>query len=98
MPSRSPISTCPDNPHYFFFHGRPLILISSADIYYDIFSPRQDFAWYLDTLAAHGSNFTRIYPAGCTAFVPSDGDTSVLPWVRRVDGKFDIALAIRARS
>jgi hypothetical protein len=88
--SASPVGVHPDNPHYFVFRGEPLILVSSGDIYYDVFSPRQDFREYLDTLAAHGSNFTRIYPAGCTAFVPSDGAGSILPWVRLGNGRFDL--------
>ena len=79
MSSTSPVGVHPDNPHYFVYRGEPLILVSSGDIYYDVFSPRQDFVEYLDTIAAYGSNFTRFYPAGCTAFVPSDGDRSILP-------------------
>ena len=90
MAASSPIGVLPSNPHYFLYHGRPTILVSSGDIYYDVFSPRQDFTSYLDTLAAFDSNFTRIYPAGCTAFVPQDGDSSILPWVRLRNGKFDL--------
>jgi hypothetical protein len=90
LESSSPISACPENPHWFSWRGRPVILVSSGDIYYDVFSPRHDFAGYLDALAAHGSNFTRMYPAGCTAFVPQDGDTSILPWVRLDTGAFDL--------
>jgi hypothetical protein len=85
-----PIALYPGNQHYFSYRGRPLILVSSGDIYYDLFSPRQDFREYLDTLATHRCNFTRIYPAGCTAFVPSDGTASLLPWVRLPGGLYDL--------
>ncbi len=90
MTATGPIRAHPDNPHYFEYHGKPIILIASGDIYYDVFSPRQDFRAYLDTLAAHGNNITRIYPAGCTAFVPQDGNSSILPWVRLDSGSFDL--------
>ena len=59
----------PQNPHYFAVNGSPIILISSSDIYYDIFSPNYDFRKYLDSLAASEMNITRIYPAGCTAHI-----------------------------
>jgi len=80
----------PQNPHYFIYKGSAVILVSSGDIYYDVFSPNHDFRKYLDTLAEYGMNFTRIYPAGCSAFVPSDGAGSILPWVKLDNGKFDL--------
>ena len=80
MSSTGPISVHPENPHYFLYDGKPLVLISSGDIYFDIFSPNQDYRAYLDLLSEFGNNFTRIYPAGCTAFVPADGENVVLPW------------------
>jgi hypothetical protein len=90
MTAVKPISVHPSNPHYFSYGGKPIILISSGDIYYDVFSPSQDFRVYLDTLASYGNNFTRMYPAGCTAFVPADGADSILPWVKLKNGKFDL--------
>ena len=63
MAATTPIRKSPDNPHYFEYDGKPLFLISSGDIYYDVFSPNQDFREYLDTLARDGHR-SRIREAG----------------------------------
>jgi hypothetical protein len=90
MAATAPIRVHPDNPHYFEYEGKPLLLISSADIYYDIYSPHQDYIGYLDLLARYSSNFTRIYPAGCTSFPPQEQGQYILPWVKLDNGKYDL--------
>jgi hypothetical protein len=90
MAAKTPISVHPGNPHYFQYDGKPLLLISSADIYYDVYSPHQDYIGYLDLLARYSSNFTRIYPAGCTSFPPMEKGQYILPWVKTDNGKYDL--------
>lgn len=57
-----PISLHPDNPHYYLFKGQPAILITSAELYGAVLNLDFDYVTYLNTLAANGMNYTRIYP------------------------------------
>jgi len=57
-----PIQCHPSNPHYFLFKGKPIILITSAEHYGAVVNKDFDFVAYLDSLEAHGLNYTRIYP------------------------------------
>lgn len=59
-----PIRVYPENPHYFVYKGKPLVLISSDHHYGAVIDRDFDFARYLEYLAAHGMNVTRIYPGG----------------------------------
>lgn len=56
-----PIGLHPENPRYFLFRGKPTLLITSAEHYGAVIN--EDFDWrkYLDTLAAAGMNYTRIF-------------------------------------
>jgi hypothetical protein len=56
-----PVKTNPSNPHYYYFGGRPIILITSAEHYGAVINKDFDYVPYLDTLQAHGLNYTRIY-------------------------------------
>ena len=56
-----PIALHPENPHYFLWRGRPTILISSAEHYGAVINPDFDYRKYLDTLAADGLNYTRVF-------------------------------------
>ncbi len=56
-----PIALHPDNPHYFLFHGKPTILITSAEHYGAVLNLDFDFRKYLDTLAQDGLNNTRTF-------------------------------------
>ena len=56
-----PIQLHPDNPHYFLHQGKPLILITSAEHYGAVFNLDFDYEKYLNTLAADGLNYTRIF-------------------------------------
>jgi hypothetical protein len=56
-----PICLHPENPHYFLFRGQPAILITSAEHYGAVVNLDFDYQVYLDTLAAYGLNYTRIY-------------------------------------
>jgi hypothetical protein len=59
-----PLKICPFNPHYFQYKGKPLVLITSDHHYGAVIDKDFDFAGYLDFLASHGMNLTRIYPGG----------------------------------
>jgi hypothetical protein len=65
-----PIRAHPDNPHYYFFRGRPTVLITSAEHYGAVINRAFDYNAYLDTLKSYGLNYTRIYPA---AFIEPEG-------------------------
>ncbi len=62
--NNSPVSVCPGNPHYFFYRGKPLVLITSDHHYGAVIDKDFNYAKYLDYLARNGMNLTRIYPGG----------------------------------
>jgi hypothetical protein len=81
----------PANPHYFFFAGKPIVLITSAEHYGAVVNGDFDYVKYLNALQAYGLNYTRIYPG--YLFEPMGkfmtGNTLgvkpaslVLPWAR----------------
>ncbi len=86
-----PITLDPENPHYFMYHGKPLFLITSDQHYGAVTNIDFDYTTFLDTLAAYGMNFTRIYPG---AYIEKDGEympdnnlgarngRQILPWVK----------------
>ena len=57
----APIALHPENPHYFLWRGRPTILITSAEHYGAVINLDFDYRKYLDTLAADGLNYTRVF-------------------------------------
>jgi hypothetical protein len=65
-----PIALNPDNPHYFQWRGRPTILITSAEHYGAVMNLDFDYRKYLDTLAADGMNYTRVFSG---AYVEPEG-------------------------
>ena len=86
-----PVGIDPTNPHYLSFHGKPILLITSAEHYGAVINGEFDFSRYLDALAKYGLNYTRIYPG--YLFEPMGkflaGNTLgakpanlVLPWAR----------------
>ena len=57
----TPIALHPDNPHYFQWRGKPTILITSGEHYGAVMNLDFDYRKYLDTLAADGLNYTRVF-------------------------------------
>jgi len=57
-----PIKVAPANPHYYFYEGKPIILITSAEHYGAVINTEFSYTAYLDALQAHGLNYTRFYP------------------------------------
>lgn len=85
------IRPLPDAPHYFEFRGEPTILITSAEHYGAVLNLGFDYVPYLDALARHGLNYTRIYPGAyfeTPGYFVSDNvlgpanDQLILPWAR----------------
>lgn len=56
-----PIQIHPDNSHYFLFKKKPAVLISSAEHYGAVLNLDFDYDTYLDVLAEHGFNQTRVF-------------------------------------
>lgn len=100
MLSAAPISLHPANPHYFLFHDKPMALITSAEHYGAVINLDFDYREYLDTLAAEGMNYTRIFsgayvePQGAFNIARNtlapDTDKFLAPWPRNGEGKFDL--------
>jgi hypothetical protein len=65
-----PIRLHPKNPHYFQFKGNPLLLITSAEHYGQLLNRAFDYKKYLETLAAEGMNYTRIFAGTWAGFSP----------------------------
>ena len=104
--STGPIKIHPENPHYFLYHGRPTILITSAEHYGAMINKDFNYVAYFDRLRSFGLNYTRIYPGAMFEpqgkFLP--GNTLgprpwslIVPWARGSDpgylfcgNKFDL--------
>jgi hypothetical protein len=83
----------PANPHYFLFREKPTVLITSGEHYGCVANLDFDYVKYLETLAAHGFNLTRIFtgatycePVGAfniaqNAMAPLKGRFNT-PWAR----------------
>jgi hypothetical protein len=92
-----PLSLHPDNPHYFLFREKPAVLITSAEHYGAVINLDFDYVTYLDCLAEHRLNYTRIYPGALVEkegdIVPENtlaprSDRLVLPWARSTEPGF----------
>jgi glyoxylase-like metal-dependent hydrolase (beta-lactamase superfamily II) len=70
QPAGRPLTLNAGNPHYFQWRGRPIILISSAEHYGAVMNLDFDSRRYLDTLAADGLNYTRVFSG---AYVEPEG-------------------------
>ncbi len=56
------VQICPDNPHYFFYKGKPLVLITTDEHYGAVINLDFDYIPFLDRLREYGMNLTRIHP------------------------------------
>jgi len=92
MTSRSgPVSVYAANPHYLFYNGKPMILLTSDQHYGAVINADFDYAAFLNKLESRDLNFTRIYPGAYiereNEYVagnnlgPLDG-RQILPWIR----------------
>jgi hypothetical protein len=93
--SAQPIAQHPDNPHYFLFRGKPLIIVTSGEHYGAVLNPDFDYMKYLNTLQKDGMNYTRIFSgtyferAGSfgiekNTLAPAPGK-ALIPWKRSAE-------------
>jgi Cellulase (glycosyl hydrolase family 5) len=91
----TPIALHPANPHYFVWRGQPTILITSAEHYGAVLNSDFDYRRYLETLAADGMNYTRVFsgayvePSGAfniarNTLAPAAG-RYLAPWARSAE-------------
>ena len=66
-----PIALHPENPHYFLYKEKPLVLVTSAEHYGAVLNTDFDYEKYLETLHAEGMNYTRIF-SGSYVEVPGN--------------------------
>jgi hypothetical protein len=71
-----PLALHPDNPHYFLFRGRPMILLTSAEHYGAVLNLDFDYVKYLDTLKRDGMNLTRTFTGA--AYVEPQGAFNIV--------------------
>ncbi len=57
----SQIKLHPQNPHYFEYKGKPIILIASSEHYGAVINKKFNFEKYLSTLKKIGLNHTRVF-------------------------------------
>ena len=62
--ANGPIGKHPENPHYFIWKGKPLILVTTDQHYGAVINMDFDYIPFLDRLHEYGMNLTRIYPGG----------------------------------
>jgi hypothetical protein len=86
------IALHPDNPHYFFWRGKPTVLITSGEHYGAVLNLDFDYATYLKELEARKLNLTRTWsgayvePSGSfniasNSLAPARG-RFICPWAR----------------
>lgn len=98
-----PISLNPENPHYFLYHGKPTMLITSGEHYGAVLNLDFDFIKYLNELQSHDLNLTRTFsgeyvesPASFNIrhnTLAPEPDRFICPWQRATDKdeyKFDL--------
>jgi hypothetical protein len=57
----TPIALHPENPNYFIYKGKPIVLVTSGEHYGSVMNTAFDFEKYLHTLKSEGFNYTRIF-------------------------------------
>ena len=88
-----PLTLHPQNPHYFLFQGKPLVLITSGEHYGAVLNLDFDYVKYLDTLKADKLNLTRTFSGAYVepdnafgiahnTLAPAPG-RFICPWARR---------------
>lgn len=94
-PDRIPVAIHPENPKYFLFRGKPLVLIAASEHYGSVVNRRFDFEKYLDEAADTKQTVTRTFLLyreletarnPCSPLKPASPDF-VAPWPRTGPGK-----------
>ena len=66
----APIRLHPQNPHYFLWRNKAVVLIGSGEHYGAVLNGDFDFRKYLQTLETGGLNYTRLF-AGSYVELPA---------------------------
>lgn len=93
-----PVSLHPENPHYFQYKNKPLVLITSAEHYGAVLNLDFQYKKYLEELASKGMNMTRTFsgiycePPGAfnitkNTLAPVAG-RYIAPWARSSTGGY----------
>ncbi len=69
-----PIALHPDNPHYFLYHNKPTVLITSGEHYGAVLNLDFNYITYLDELQSKKLNLTRTFTG---AYVEPQGSFSI---------------------
>ncbi len=86
---KGPICKHHNNPHYFEYNGKPLLLITTDQHYGAVINLDFDYIPFLDRLHEYGMNLTRIYPGGYVEMkdqytkgnpLGPDPNRYILPW------------------
>jgi hypothetical protein len=99
--SAQPLRLDPDNPRYFEYHGKPVLLVTSGEHYGAVLNRDFDHRRYLDALAKDGLNLTRLFTGtyhevpGTSFGIPRNTlapspESFLAPWARAAAGKFDL--------
>jgi hypothetical protein len=59
--NEQPIRLHPENPHYFLYRGKAVVLVTSAEHYGAVINGEFDYHKYLAALEAAGMNYTRMF-------------------------------------
>ncbi|HVN03493.1 MAG TPA: hypothetical protein VMT86_03685 [Bryobacteraceae bacterium] len=96
-----PIRLSPKNPHYFLFRGETIALITSGEHYGSVIDADFDYHKYLESLAAAGMNYTRLFGGSYrevagqsfgirrNTLAPVNG-RYVAPWAQTAGGRYDL--------
>jgi hypothetical protein len=92
-----PIRLHPDNPHYFLFRGKPMVLIAAGEHYGSVMNRPFDFEKYLADHAAKRQTVTRTFvlyrelQSAKNPWSPCKPESPdyIAPWVR-VDARGDV--------
>jgi hypothetical protein len=57
----APLRLHPDNPHYFLYHGKPMVIITSGEHYGAVLNRDFNYRRYLETLAHDRLNGARLW-------------------------------------
>lgn len=93
--SPAPISLHPENPHYFLWHDKPTVLVTSAEHYGAVLNLDFDYVRYLGALKKDGLNLTRTF-SGTYVEVPNSNNITdntlapeasryITPWARSTE-------------
>lgn len=94
-----PLQLLPQNPHYFQYQGKPMVIVGSGEHYGAVMNLDFNYDTYLETLQKDGLNTTRLFTGAYyekpgafgiqhNTMAPADNKL-ILPWSEK-DGKYDL--------